>query len=69
VSGREVRGVEIDATMQPISEAPYWQGDGETVDATGEPEGTVTTENVPDLGAERPDVEGQSTWADWEGSA
>lgn len=57
-------GVEIDATMQHFSEAPYWQGDGETVDATDDPSGEVTAENVPVPG-ERPDVEGQSTWDDW----
>ncbi|QLH77472.1 hypothetical protein HZS55_09260 [Halosimplex rubrum] len=72
MSGRSYDGPAIDGSVQYISEAPYWQGDGETVDVVDDSElGEERTENVPmpDGGAERPDVDGQSTWADWEGSA
>jgi hypothetical protein len=71
VSGRSYDGPALDGTFQPISEAPYWQGDGETVDATPADEGEVRAENVPvpDGGAERPDVEGQTTLDDWGWSA
>jgi len=67
---REYSGPAIDGTVQHLSEAPHWQGDGETVAVVDDAEtGEVTTEGVPELGAERPDVDGQSTWDDWEWSA
>mgnify|MGYP006993518046 CR=1 FL=1 len=69
---RSYSGPDYDGTVQYITEAPAWQGDGETVDIVDDaPVGEETTENVPvpDGGTERPDVDGQSTWADWEGSA
>jgi hypothetical protein len=70
VGNREVGDdVAIDATMQPISEAPYWQDDdGETVAvATDDATGEVTTTG---LDADRgPDEPGQSTLDDWGWSA
>lgn len=65
------KGEPLDGTYQPISEAPYWQGEGETVDVVDDTEvGEETVENVPVLdGGERPDVEGQTTWDDWRWSA
>lgn len=66
----------IDLSGQHITESPVWGGDGETVDVTPDDSGEVTTVGEPDLDAdqddvvdETPAVEGQSTWADWEGSA
>jgi len=63
----------IDMTGQHITESPVWGDDGETVDVTPDASGEITTTGVPDLGDdvvdEPPAVEGQSTWADWEGSA
>lgn len=69
--GRRVGdGIEIDASVQYLAEAPHWQGEGETVDVVDdEPTGEETTENVPTPGAERPDVEGQSTLDDWGGGS
>lgn len=66
---RSYEGPALDGRMQHLAEAPYWQGDGETVDVvTDEPVGQETAENVPvPDGGERPDVDGQTTWADWEG--
>jgi len=72
VTGASYEGGPLDGTVQYIGEAPHWQGDGETVDVVDdEPTGEETAENVPvpDGGTERPDVDGQSTWGDWEGSA
>jgi hypothetical protein len=67
MSGRSYEGPALDGTVQYLGDAPHWQGDGETVDVVDdEPVGTETTTNVPDLQA-RPDVDGQSTWADWGG--
>jgi hypothetical protein len=43
-------GGAIDGRDQYVSDAPYWNGDGETVDVTGSDEGQVTTENVPGPG-------------------
>ena len=65
-------GVDIDATYQHISEAPAYQDpDGETVGVVDDTEtGESTAENVPvpDGGnPDVPDVEGQSTLADWTG--
>ena len=72
MSGRSYDGPALDGSVQYIGEAPHWQGDGETVDVVDDSEvGEETTENVPvpDGGTKRPDVDGQSTWSDWEGSA
>ena len=68
MSGRSYEGPALDGTYQAITEAPYWQGDGETVDVVDNtPVGEATTEDVPvpDGGREHPDVDGQSTLADW----
>lgn len=68
MSSRKYSGAPVDGTVQYLGEAPHWQGDGETVDVTPDDSGQITTEGVPDVGGvERPDVEGQSTWADWGG--
>jgi hypothetical protein len=40
-------GGAIDGRDQYLGDAPYWNGDGETVDVTDSDEGQVTTENVP----------------------
>jgi hypothetical protein len=67
---RKYEGPAVDETVQYLGEAPYWQGDGETVAVVDDTEtGEISTEAVPepDGGAERPDVEGQSTWDDWTG--
>jgi hypothetical protein len=72
VSGRSYDGPALDGTVQYISEAPHWQGDGETVDVVDdEPTGEETVEDVPvpDAGDRRPDVEGQTTLEDWGWSA
>jgi len=67
MSGRSYEGPALDGTVQYLGEAPYHQGDGETVDVVDdEPVGEERVENIPDL-QERPDVEGQSTWSDWGG--
>ncbi|MFT4891893.1 MAG: hypothetical protein ACI9YT_002828 [Halobacteriales archaeon] len=68
MSGRSYDGPALDATVQYISEAPHWQGDGETVDVVDDtPAGEETVEGVfvPDGGDRRPDVEGQTTLDDW----
>jgi len=68
MSGRSYEGPALDGTVQYLGDAPHWQGDGETVDVVDDtPLGEETTTNVPDLQVERPDVDGQSTWADWGG--
>lgn len=69
-------GPALDGTVQHISEASYWQNDGETVDVIDdEAVGEETTEGVPvpekpeskpEIVVERPDVRGQSTFDDWE---
>ncbi|MFC7175294.1 hypothetical protein ACFQL0_21540 [Haloplanus litoreus] len=67
MSGRSYEGPALDGTVQYLGRAPYHQGDGETVDVVDdEPTGEETTTNIPDL-QERPAVERQSTWADWQG--
>jgi len=46
-------GGAIDGRDQYLADAPYWNGDGETVDGTDpNAAGQVTTENVPDPGDE-----------------
>jgi len=69
MSGRSYQGPPLDETYQPISEAPHWQGDGETVavvDADLDAGGEVSVEDVPDLdGGGRPDTEGQTTLDQW----
>jgi hypothetical protein len=68
---RSVDGVGIDATYQHIADAPaYNDPDGETVAVVDDAEtGETTVENVPEVGPQRPDVEGQSTFDDWGWSA
>jgi hypothetical protein len=69
VSGNSYEGPPLDGTVQHLSEAPHWQGDGETVGVVDdEPVGEETTEDVPvpAVPPEVPDVDGQSTWEDWE---
>jgi hypothetical protein len=74
VSGRQYDGPALDGTVQHISEATYWQGDGETVDVVDNtPVGEERTEGVPvpDGGAERPDVDEdrQTRLDEWRWSA
>jgi hypothetical protein len=67
----------IDLTGQHITESPVWGGEGETVDVTPDADGEISTVGEPESDAgddqvdvvEPPAVDGQSTWADWEGSA
>jgi len=66
-------GPALDATGQHISEAPYWQDDGETVDVVDDrldADGETRVEDVPvpDGRERRPDATGQTTWDDWRGA-
>lgn len=66
MSRRDYRGSPLDGTVQHLSEAPYWQGEGETVDVVDdEPAGEERVEGVPTPGDEGPDEPGQSTLDDW----
>lgn len=61
-------GPPLDGTVQHISEAPYWNNKGETVDVIDdEPAGEETTENVPDpISDDRgPSGSGQATLDDY----
>lgn len=71
MSGRSYEGPALDGTVQYISEAPHWQGEGETVDVVDDRElGEETVEGVPvPDGGERPDREGQTTLDEWGWSA
>lgn len=69
MSGRSYDGPALDGTVQYIGEAPYWNGDGETVEVVDDSEcGEETTENVPVPDGRR-DLEGQTTLDDWGWSA
>jgi len=73
-SNRSYQGPALDGTVQTLDEAPYWQGDGETVDVVDDtPVGEESTENVPvpepTPGVTRPDAGGQTTWSDWGGES
>lgn len=62
---RSYDGPPVDGTVQHISEAPHWQGDGETVAVVDDREvGEETVENVPEPDP-RPDGEGQTTLDEW----
>lgn len=68
MSGANYDGPPLDGTVQYISEAPHWQGDGETVDVVDDEaagEATVEDVPVPDAGDRRPEVDGQTTLDDW----
>ncbi|MBX0350366.1 hypothetical protein [Haloarcula pellucida] len=71
MSHRAYEGDPLDGTYQHISESPVWGPDGETVDATPDPDGEETVENVPvpEADVERPDADGQTTLDDWGWSA
>lgn len=74
MSSRRYEGPALDATGQHISEAPYWQNKGETVDVVDDDLdslGEETTENVPspDDAPDTTDLEGQTTFDDWRWSA
>jgi len=61
MAGREYDGPAVDGTVQYLGEAPYWQGDGETVGVVDDTEtGAVTTEGVPEPDP-RPETSGQTT--------
>jgi len=64
-------GPPLDATGQHITEAPYWQDAGETVDVLGGDEvGKETFENVPTPDDDPdPKTTGQTTLEDWRWSA
>lgn len=70
---RSYSGPAIDATYQYITERPELEEQAErTVYATDPDQaGEDRTENIPRIDnpepVERPDVDGQSTWADWGG--
>jgi hypothetical protein len=70
VSSRRYQGPALDGTVQHLSEAPHWQGDGETVDVVDDRDdpGDDRVENVPTPAAavEPPERDGQSTWDDWD---
>jgi hypothetical protein len=68
MANREYEGAAVDGTVQYLGEAPYWQGDGETVDVVNDTEtGEVTTEGV-NLDPQ-PETSGQTTLDEWEWSA
>ncbi|MFB6297272.1 MAG: hypothetical protein ABEH56_01995 [Salinirussus sp.] len=73
--GHSYEGPALDGTVQHLSEAPYWQGEGETIAASDDDQenGDISAENVPtppaDADDRRPDVKGQSTLEDWRWSA
>ena len=70
MSGRSYDGPALDGTYQPISDAPYWQGEGETVDVVDDtPVGESRAEDVPVPEVERPDGDGQTTLDEWGWSA
>jgi hypothetical protein len=72
VSKRSYEGPSLDGSVQYLSEAPYWQGTGETVEVIDDaPAGEETVEDVPspDDGVTRPDETGQTTLDDWRWSA
>ncbi|WP_459191845.1 hypothetical protein [Halosimplex sp. J119] len=69
---RSYDGDPLDGTVQYITEAPAWQGDGETVDVVDDTElGEERTENVPipDGGERSEDADGQTTLDEWGWSA
>ena len=68
MAGRDYDGPAVDGTVQYLGEAPYWQGEGETVDIVDDTgTGEVTTEGV-DLDPQ-PETDGQTTLDEWEWSA
>jgi hypothetical protein len=75
MTGRSYEGPPLDGSVQYLAEAPYWRSDGgETVDVVDDEEtGEVSAENVPQPpqtpDERRPDVDGQTTFDDWEWSA
>jgi len=73
MAGRSYSGPALDGSVQYLDEAPYWQGDGETVGVVDDtPTGEESVEDVPspdDSNPEVPDVDGQSTLEDWGWSA
>jgi hypothetical protein len=71
---RSYDGPAVDATGQHISEAPYWQDDGETVDVVDDrldASGETRVEDVPvpDGRDRRPDTTGQTTLGDYVGGS
>lgn len=67
MSRRDYQGPALDGTVQYITEAPAWQGEGETVTVVDDAEtGEVSAEDVPvPDGGERPDHGGQTTLDEW----
>lgn len=69
MSSRRYEGPALDGTVQHLSEAPHWAGEGETVDIIDDSDaGEEHVENVPTpaTAVEPPEREGQSTWDDWD---
>jgi len=67
---RSYDGDPLDGGVQYLAEAPYWNGDGETVDVVDDEEtGEISAENVPrppqTPDERRPDDDGQTTLDDW----
>ena len=68
MSSRRYEGPALDTVVQYLSEAPYWQGEGETVDVVGDEEvGQETAGNVPMPDGGEADLEGQTTLEDFGG--
>jgi len=67
VTGASYEGDPLDGTVQYLGEAPYWQGDGETVAVVDDSEtGEARTEGVPDAEVRGPDEPGQATLDDFQ---
>ncbi len=70
---RSYDGPPVDGSGQHITEAPYWQddGEGETVEVLGdEDDGEETFHNVPTPDRDPdPETTGQTTIQDWRWSA
>jgi len=67
MSGRSYEGPSLDGSVQYLSEAPYWQGEGETVKVVDDaPAGEETGEGVqsPDDGVTQPEETGRTTLDD-----
>lgn len=67
MADRAYEGPSLDGTVQHLSEAPHWQGEGETVAVVDDREtGEATVENVPAPdGDVRPDADSQTTLDEW----
>ncbi|KDE57424.1 hypothetical protein EL22_12280 [Halostagnicola sp. A56] len=75
MSGRSYEGPALDGTVQYITERPELEKEAESVVYATDPEdiGEERTEGIPEIDSdgevERPDVDGQTSFADWGWSA